>query len=129
MGAKVTLGGHQAARGWVAECQKPAAEWLPRGDCRTVGLHPKDILTTPPPLGPEQAPFRPALTREPGEIPSQSPGLSKPCLMTKEVKATNTQQTFAWVCHEGPDAIQEFALTEAETGWGARVTAGKPPAH
>lgn len=61
----------------------------------TTGLHPKDILTTPPPLGPEQAPFRPALTREPGEIPSQSPDLSKPCLMTKKVKATNAQQTFA----------------------------------
>lgn len=98
------------ARGWVAECQRPVAVWLPPGDCRTVGLYPKDILTTTPPLGPEQAPFRPALTREPGEIPGQSIGLSKPCLRTKEVKATNTQQTSAWVWHEGPDAIQEFAL-------------------
>lgn len=71
-------GGTRQARGWVAECQKPAAAWLPCGDCRTVGLHPKDILTTTALLGPEQAPFRPALTREPGELPSQSTGLSKP---------------------------------------------------
>lgn len=56
-----------------------------------MGLHPKDILTTTALLGPEQAPFRPALTREPGELPSQSTGLSKPS-RTKEVKATNASK-------------------------------------
>lgn len=46
-------------------------------------------------------------------MPSQPAGLSEPHLRTKEVKATNTQQTITWVCHEGPDAVQELALVLA----------------
>ena len=45
-------------------------------------------------------------------MPSQPAGLSEFHPRTKkEVKAANAQQTLAWVCHKGPDAIQELALT------------------